>query len=105
MLYFIFTIFSLHIAGISSILGAINFILTILNIKETFGPLGIIYAIITIGFLGFMKIPSIKILYLTDEIFNNNLSIKAISHKCSEICDSNHSFIPIAIENLINFKN
>ncbi|KAG5338019.1 ATP6 synthase, partial [Acromyrmex heyeri] len=57
--------FSLHIAGISSILGTINFISTISNIpgfklishinerdkKETFGSLGIIYAIITIEFL------------------------------------------------------
>ncbi|KAG5320976.1 COX2 oxidase, partial [Acromyrmex heyeri] len=81
----------------------------------------------------FIAIPSIKILYLIDEIFNNNLSIKVrppmillsfnfpirilstsidviyygifFGH-CSEICGINHSFVPIVIEatNLINFK-
>merc|ERR1712063_150488 len=65
-----FAIFSLHLAGVSSILGAVNFIRTLGNLrvfglyshivaqergkKETFGVLGIVYAILAIGILGFV---------------------------------------------------
>lgn len=41
----------------------------------------IIWTISPIFILILIAIPSIKILYLTDEIFNNNLSIKAIAHQ------------------------
>nr|AYE88790.1 cytochrome oxidase subunit II [Trachymyrmex holmgreni]AYE88791.1 cytochrome oxidase subunit II [Trachymyrmex holmgreni] len=41
----------------------------------------IIWTISPMFILIFIAIPSIKILYLTDEIFNNNLTIKAIGHQ------------------------
>merc|ERR1711922_104500 len=75
-----FAIFSLHLAGVRSILGAVNFISTLGNLrvfgivmdqipvfglvshivaqergkKEVFGVLGIVYAILAIGILGFV---------------------------------------------------
>lgn len=41
----------------------------------------LIWTIIPIFILIFIAIPSLKILYLTDEIHNNKLSIKAIGHQ------------------------
>src|ERR671927_52224 len=48
-----FAILSLHLAGASSILGAINFISTILR-KPVFGYLGMAYAMVAIGGIGFI---------------------------------------------------
>jgi len=41
----------------------------------------LIWTIVPILILIFIAIPSLKILYLTDEIHNNKLSIKAIGHQ------------------------
>jgi len=68
----------------------------------------LIWTIIPIFILIFIAIPSLKILYLTDEIHNNKISIKAIGHQWYwryEYPDFNNlefdSFI-IPLNNLIN---
>ncbi|KAG5348112.1 COX2 oxidase, partial [Acromyrmex charruanus] len=91
-----------------------NFYLNIQFIS-TFIGVNLVITIIPIFILIFIAIPSIKILYL---ILSFNFPIRILSISidviyygiffghCSEICDINHSFVPIVIEatNLINFK-
>jgi len=48
----------------------------------------LIWTIVPIIILIFIAIPSLKILYLTDEIHNNKLSTKAIGHHDIEVMNT-----------------
>nr|YP_009130782.1 cytochrome c oxidase subunit II [Ibalia leucospoides]AIK21702.1 cytochrome c oxidase subunit II [Ibalia leucospoides] len=53
----------------------------IINLSIENQMLEIIWTIIPIGVLTFMAIPSLKILYLTDEMFSPLLTIKCVGHQ------------------------
>merc|ERR1711993_191942 len=96
-----FAIFSLHLAGVRSILGAVNFISTLGNLrgfglishivaqergkKETFGVLGMIYAILAIGVLGFVM--STSYIYSWDRRRHSGLFHNRHNNYCSSYWD------------------